>query len=69
MFTVAVSRSWRMYGMPLVSSLACVYMTAKGYNYFVLDSRVKKIEGEIEAADKIFYRLKSELENRGKSGT
>jgi hypothetical protein len=32
-------------------------------------SRVKKIEGEIEAADEILHRLKSELENRGESRT
>ncbi|KAE8440906.1 hypothetical protein EG329_006327 [Mollisiaceae sp. DMI_Dod_QoI] len=69
MLTVAISRAWRMYGGLLVDSLGCVYLTAKGYNYFVLDPRVKKFDAEIKAADKILHRLKSELENGGKSGT
>ncbi len=33
------------------------------------DPRVKKFDAEIKAADKILHRLKSELENGGKSGT
>lgn len=72
-----------MHSVRVVNSVSLVYLTAAGYNYFVLqisssylssprmiteysDPRVKKIEGEIEAAENILHSLKTKLRNGGK---